>query len=249
MKLLRSLSRGFGLRRPRTGDEAFAAQRRLVRSSAPTIFDVGAHIGQTAQRYRSLFPDAQIHCFEPFPDSFAALQTAHAGNSSVQAYSVALGKAPGKAVLNVNRSSATNSLLRSDARAASYWGTGLLDTEAAVEVPVTTLDLFCAERSLNHVDILKLDVQGGEYDVLEGASTLLAAQRIDVVYMEMITAPTYVGQHDLHEYLGLFRSHGYLLFDFYNPVRKNGRLLQTDNLLVAEPFLTRYEREQPSSRR
>jgi hypothetical protein len=60
--------------------------------------------------------------------------------------------------------------------------------------------------------------------------------------MEMITAPTYVGQHDLHEYLGLFRSHGYVLFDFYNPVRRNGRLLQTDNLMVAEGFLAAHER-------
>lgn len=206
--------------------------------------DVGAHVGQTAQRYRTLFPSAQIHCFEPFPQSFAALRAALAGDSGVQVHSVALGSSPGAAVLHVNRSSATNSLLASDTRAASYWGTGLLDTDATLEVPVTTIDRFCAERSLDHVDILKLDVQGGEYDVLKGAGALLAAQHVDLVYMEMITAPTYVGQHDLHEYLRLFRSHGYALFDFYNPVRKNGRLLQTDNLLVAERFLARFEQDQ-----
>lgn len=243
MKSLRSLGRAFGLRRSRPRDEAFAVQRRLVGSTAGTILDVGAHVGETARRYRALFPSAQIHCFEPFPQSFVALRTALAGDSGVQVHSVALGSSPGNAVLHVNRSSATNSLLASDTRAASYWGSGLLDTDTTVEVSVTTIDRFCAERSLDHVDILKLDVQGGEYDVLKGASALLAAQRIDLVYMEMITAPTYVGQHDLHDYLGLFRSHGYALFDFYNPVRKNGRLLQTDNLLVAEPFLARFEQD------
>ena len=206
MKVLRSVGRAFGVRRSRTGDEAFAAQRRLVRSTAPTILDVGAHVGQTAQRYRALFPSAQIHCFEPFPQSFAALRATLAGDSGVQTHAVALGSSPGKAALHVNRSSATNSLLASDTRAASYWGSGLLDTDATVDVTVTTIDRFCAERSLEHVDILKLDVQGAEYDVLKGASALLAAQHIDLVYMEMITAPTYVGQHDLHEYLALFRS-------------------------------------------
>ena len=66
---------------------------------------------------------------------------------------------------------------------------------------------------------------------------MLREQAIDVVYMEMIVAPTYVGQRELHDYLSFFRAHGYVLFDFYNPVRKHGRLLQTDNLLVADAFL------------
>ena len=57
------------------------------------------------------------------------------------------------------------------------------------------------------------------------------------MYFEMITAPTYVGQPELHDYLELFHSRGYGLFDFYNPVRKNGRLLQTDNIMVSAQFL------------
>jgi FkbM family methyltransferase len=241
MKLLRSLRRAF-LRNPGRDLEAFDAQRRLVATPMPTILDVGAHRGQTARRYRSLFPRATIHCFEPFPPSYSALVEALDGDASVHTHRLALGDSPGAGILNVNRSSATNSLLRSDERANAYWGQDLLDTDATVEVPVTTLDRFCAEGSFAHIDILKLDVQGAEYSVLKGAHSLLAAHAIDVVYMEMITAPTYVGQHELHEYLALFRTHGYSIFDFYNPVRKNGRLLQTDNIMVADPFLEQYER-------
>jgi FkbM family methyltransferase len=243
MKPLRALAHALGLRAQRRDAEAFAAQRRLVRADAPVIFDVGAHLGQTALRYRALFPRATIHCFEPFPESFAALSRALAPDAGVHAHRLALGSAAGHGTLNVNRSSATNSLLRSDERAAGYWGRDLLDTQTTIEVPLATLDAFCAERSIAHVDLLKLDVQGAELAVLEGAAALLRTQAIDVVYMEMIVAPTYVGQHDLHDYLGLFRAHGYVLFDFYNPVRTHGRLLQTDNLFVAEPFLAAYERD------
>ena len=228
---------------PKTGVEGFAAQRLLVRNARPTIFDVGAHRGETALRYRALFPAAVIHCFEPFAESFAALESAVGHDQGVHAHRLALGAAPGSARLNVNRSKATNSLLTSDDRSSRYWGEHLLDSEGAIEVPVQTLHAFCAEHAINRVDILKLDVQGAEYQVLTGAEKLLRAHAIDVVYFEMITAPTYVGQPELHEYLALFRSCGYELFDFYNPVRKNGRLLQTDNIMVSGQFLARYERE------
>jgi FkbM family methyltransferase len=248
MTVLRALGRALGLGSKRRDTEAFAAQRRLVRNERAVILDVGAHLGETAQRYRALFPHATIHCFEPFPASFAALSRTLAPDTRVQAHAVALGAAAGHGTLNVNRSSATNSLLRSDERAASYWGRDLLDTAATIEVPVTTLDLFCAERSIPRLDVLKLDVQGAEFEVLGGAAGLLRAQAIDVVYMEMIVAPTYVGQRDMHDYLGLFRSYGYVLFDFFNPVRKHGRLLQTDNLFVADSFLAAYEHEQSGAR-
>jgi FkbM family methyltransferase len=242
MKPLRTLARALGLRSKRRDDEAFAIQRRLVRSERAVIADVGAHVGQTAKSYRTLFPQATIHSFEPFPASFDTLARTLEGDPGAHAHALALGAAPGRGSLNVNRSSATNSLLPSDARAHSYWGRDLLDTNSTIDVRITTLDVFCAEQSIPHLDILKLDVQGSEFEVLTGAAGLLQRQAIDLVYMEMITAPTYVGQHDLHDYLGLARSYGYVLFDFYNAVRKRGRLLQTDNLLVAEPFLEAYER-------
>ena len=52
-------------------------------------------------------------------------------------------------------------------------------------------------------------MQGAEYAVLEGAREMLTAQRIDVIYMEVITAPTYVGQRELHDYLALLHGRGY----------------------------------------
>ena len=243
MTILRSLRRALGFRSKRRDTQAFAAQRNFVRNEQPMIFDVGAHLGETALKYRGLFPGATIHCFEPFRASFDVLNGALAGDARVHTHCLALGAAAGRGTLHSNRSAATNSLLRSDERAGTYWGRDLLVTDATVEVPIATLDAFCKERSITHLDVLKLDVQGTEFDVLTGAARLLREQAIDIVYLEMIVAPTYVGQHDLHDYLGLFRGHGYVLFDFYNAVRKHGRLLQTDNLMVAERFLAARERE------
>ena len=91
------------------------------------------------------------------------------------------------------------------------------------------------------MDVLKLDVQGAEYSVLEGADALLSGGRIGVIYMEVIIAPTYVGQRRLVDYLALTSDKGYELFDLYNPTRRNGRLIQSDIIFVSADVLERYE--------
>ena len=240
-KSLRAALRGLGGRRKRKLDP-FLATRELVNADAPVVFDVGANVGATALRYRALYPRAEIHCFEPYPPSFERLAVALAGDGRISLHRTALSSEAGRAVLNVNRNAETNSLLPSDDRAAQYWGEGLLETAGAVEVEVQTLDGFCAEHSIARVDVLKLDVQGAEYSVLEGAEAMLAARRIGVIYAEIIVAPTYVGQRRLVDYLALTSARGYELFDLYNPTRRNGRLIQSDIIFVSADVLERYER-------
>jgi FkbM family methyltransferase len=216
--------------------------RRLVTQPNPVLFDVGANIGQTALHFRSLFPDAAIHCFEPFPESYRALCSSLGSDARTATYMIALSDTPGFSRLKVNRSRATNSLLPSDHRASHYWGDNLLDTDSEITVPTQTVDAFCKEQGIEHIHVLKLDVQGAEYAVLSGTHQMLSHQAIDLIYMEMITAPTYVGQRRLHEYLALFDSCQYELFGVYNLVHCNGRLIQTDNIMVSARFLNDYER-------
>lgn len=113
------------------------------------------------------------------------------------------------------------------------------DTRNQIEVATQTIDNFCRQRSIDHINILKMDVQGAEYAVLAGAREMLTRQLIDIVYMEVITVPVYVGRRKLHEYLAFFDSYDYELFDFYNPVRSNGLLIQTDNIMISSNFLKR----------
>lgn len=246
VRSLRAMLRRLGGRRRRL--DPYLATRELVTADAPVIFDVGANVGATARRYRSLYPRAQIHCFEPYPPSFARLSAALSADGLISLHPTALSSAPGRGLLNVNRDAETNSLLPSDRRAGQYWGEGLLETESELEVPLQTLDGFCAERSIARVDVLKLDVQGAEYSVLQGADALLSGARIGVMYMEVIIAPTYVGQRRLVDYLELTSERGYELFDLYNPTRRNGRLIQSDIIFVSAEVLERYEREKADRR-
>lgn len=237
MGLLRSVRFALASQRNRS-HTAFEAQRRLVTTKTPTIFDVGAHLGEASRKYRTLYPAAEIHAFEPFADSFEALcEQVADGDPNIHAHALAVGASNGRSTFNLNRSPSTNSLLASDVRGSGFWGGRLLDTQALVDVPITTLDAFCEAQAIEHVDLLKLDVQGAEYDVLIGARGLMETHAIDAVYVELIVVPTYEQQRGLHEYLALFETHRYVLLDAFNLVRTHGRLLQLDLLFASESFL------------
>ena len=222
---------GFEMRR--ASADVFAVQRELIGAHEPVILDVGAYVGLVAQRYRRQFPRATIHCFEPFLPSFEQLQARLDGDSRSFCHHLALAEREGTAALHANRASATNSLLTTDGRGADFWGSGLLETTSEVEVRTTTLDAFYHEADLSHIDILKLDVQGAEFAVLQGAREVLSRQRVSLIYTELILCPTYERQHGLHEYLAFFDALGYSLLDFYNPVRRRHRLIQADAIFLS----------------
>ena len=229
----------FGYQRSSTGEspiDTFAVRAKLMKFSEPVIFDIGAHIGGVAKIYRKWFPLASIYCFEPFQQSFQILSKSVEDDHCTFCYQIAVSEKKGTAHLNANLSSATNSLLTTDERGASFWGRGLLDTTSQFEVSTTTVDIFCLEAGISHIDILKMDVQGAEFSVLVGAKDMLTNQRISIIYTELIMCPTYKGQHKLHEYLSFLDSFGYEFLDFFNPVRRHSQLIQTDIVFLSSSF-------------
>ena len=53
-----------------------------------------------------------------------------------------------------------------------------------IQVRCTTLDRFCSERGVKQIDVLKIDTEGFEFEVLKGASSMLAQQAIKFIYFE-----------------------------------------------------------------
>ena len=145
------------------------------------------------------------------------------------------GPTPGELKFRVNQSTATNSLLATDPRARETWnGMDVTDTVAETLVQVDTLDHFLeANESIGHIDVLKLDAQGGEMDILLGAEKSIGQGRVRILYTEIIVMPTYTGQRSLDEYLAFLRGHGFALHNLYNPLFSNsGQLNQLDALFV-----------------
>jgi FkbM family methyltransferase len=164
------------------------------------IIDVGAHAGgYTAAAQTAFGQRARIHCFEPNPALFRSLAQRFDGDAQVRCHQVALGSASGSAPLFLDRvGSSRGSLVE-----ASFQITGR-PIEQTHEVMVKTLDGVADEEGIYRVDVLKLDVEGHELAVLEGAARLLDAGRIEAVQFEFgernLASRTYL--RDFFELLG-----------------------------------------------
>jgi FkbM family methyltransferase len=226
---------GLELRRTKPGDP-FAVQSQLVTKPDPTVFDIGAAVGDVSAQYLGLFPAGRIHAFEPFPEFFQKLEVRFKTDPRCKLNQAAISDATGSVCLTSNRSAFTNSIWKTDPLATESWGEGVLDTQSTVQVPATTIDRYCQANGIETIDVLKLDIQGGELKALQGAKSLLAAGKVALIYMEVLHAPTYLGQPYFEDYLRFFRELGYVLLNIYNPVTKLGKLLQCDVIFVPGPI-------------
>lgn len=193
------------LERIKLGKDVLSDARRISPGDVRCVFDVGANVGQTAARLEEAFPHAKIFSFEPDARSFAVLRSFAARSNRVTAIHAALGDADADATFFANRFSQTSSLLKAAAGASQYVvAPGAMDLEREETVPVMTLDRFCGEHGIDRIDLLKIDTQGYELRVLDGAQALLRDRRVPLIYLEVTFVPFYEAQPlfpDVYRYL------------------------------------------------
>lgn len=215
------------------GKNAFADQFNLIGPGARVIVDAGAHTGDSAVRYLELFASAGIHCFEPFPDSFARLTARFSGHSRVVPHQCALSDAPGESRFHTFVASVANSLLPAAERIEPFVPRDQMRETGVITVQNVTLDEFCRSARINRIDILKLDIQGGELRALKGAARLLSERRIRLVYAEVLFVHIYQGQAWFDDLAAFLRPAGYGLFDLYNFVyTESGQVKWGDAIFV-----------------
>jgi FkbM family methyltransferase len=153
-------------------------QKRAV-TDAKTIFDVGANVGQSAQTYRRLYPQAEIWSFEPFPSTYKDLCRS-VNDSKFHPVELALSDRIATTELNIGAETITNSFLRRQS-----------DTGETIEVQTDTIDHFCWERGISTIDILKVDVEGAEERVFKGAREMFSRGAVKSVFVEVYFRPVY----------------------------------------------------------
>jgi len=184
------------------------------------IFDVGANVGQTTTKYKKMFPKAQIYGFEPFRRAFEKYANHFRGDKRISGVNVALSNKNGKANFFVNDNHPTNSLLPIDKMGPM----NNYKTILQVEVPTETIDSFCERKKIQNIGILKIDVQGGELLVLEGAKKMLVKGAIDLIYAEVEFVALYENQplfEDIEKFLKQYDYKFYKNYNLYNDKNNN----------------------------
>ena len=195
---------------------------------AHVVLDVGAHHGWFFHCWQDWCPAARVHAFEPYPESFAAMSAEYGRDPRVTLNAVGVGSAPGRMPLRVMADSkVSNSFLphRPQAWDEVRFRTGAI---SQVDVPVTTLDDYCASAKIQSVYLLKIDVQGFELEVLRGAGATLP--RVDHVLVESAIRPLYEGAARFTEVVDFMRDAGFHLMAMRQWHRGNHVLMETDML-------------------
>jgi FkbM family methyltransferase len=154
-----------------------------------TIVDVGAGLGDFAVRAARVCPDALVLAYEPSPESYGLLEENLRLNAcrNVVARPWAVAGSPGRYHLDVGRRSAVQHAL------AAAGAT-------TIEVPAVTLEEVFREHGMARCDFLKIDVEGGEYEILMKATeeTLRRVRRLALEYHLGPPGPTV---DDLRDFL------------------------------------------------
>lgn len=114
------------------------------------VLDIGAFRGEWSDLVLAAQPDCTIHAFEPHPGFAQDLREKFAGDARVIVHDFALGSEPG-------------TLRLSDAGDAS---SGVAAHERAFEAQIVPVHQFFADTPLPRIDLAKLNIEGGEYDLL-----------------------------------------------------------------------------------
>jgi FkbM family methyltransferase len=215
---------------------------QILGRSPRVVFDVGAHLGETAVLYAKKFPRATIHSFEPSPKTFAELQAVLKPYPNVRAVNVALGDAKGNRTLHMNQSSGTDSLLSSAGQLSDAAMAQLTKTIVEVPVAVRTLDEYCQANDIAFIDLLKMDVQGFELEVLQGARDLLAEQRIALIYSEVSFERFYEEQPFFQDVYVRLIEQGFQLVDLYGHARSAFQALRWCDALFVHPAALKKSR-------
>jgi len=145
------------------------------------IFDVGANIGQFAFLLLENLGknDFAIHCFEPSSFTFQRLQNNFKNNKHIRLNNFGLGKEPGELTLYYDEpGSGLASLTR---RKLDHC---CLDFDKSEVVMIDTVDNYCSQHNISQIDLLKIDVEGHEFDVLNGGDRMFKCNSIKMVSFE-----------------------------------------------------------------
>ncbi len=199
------------------------------------VLDVGANQGQFASAIRRGGYTGNIVSFEPLSEAHDQLLNVSDEDANWDVYPrCALGDRDGEVDINIAGNSLSSSILpmleshRSAAPESAYRGKEI--------VPVKMFDTVAVSYLKNaHAPFLKIDTQGFEWQVLDGARATLP--QIRGVLLELSLVPLYEGQHLWLEMMERLEAAGFVLWAF-EPVFRDpfdGRTLQVDGIFFRNP--------------
>jgi FkbM family methyltransferase len=167
--------------------------------------DIGANVGLFTMYLGTVGYD-KVYAFEPVPQTFERLQKNLAANTFTKELIInclAVGAQEGFVEFDIFDDVPAVNRLSNPNRQSEH------KTIGSMQVPVTTLDKYCADRKIDVIDFLKIDVEGMEPLVIQGASQLLKRKLVTMILIEICPANLNLTGNSIENLYNLFVDVGY----------------------------------------
>jgi FkbM family methyltransferase len=198
------------------------------------IFDIGANTGQFAEKLRSYGFAGKIVSFEPLSSVYGVLSKASQSDSDWLVHPrTAVGDHDGEIQINIAGNSVSSSVLPMlDAHSSAAVDSAYVASE---HTPLVKLDSVSAQYlDSNSRPFIKIDTQGFEWQVLDGATNTL--EHAKGILLELSLVPLYDGQRLWRDVIERMEAEGFTLWaiqkGFTDP--RTGRSLQVDAIFLRE---------------
>lgn len=148
-----------------------------------TIYDCGSHQGYFGMSMSKLTEDdGVVYSFEALPSNFKTYKKNLELNNvkNVKAFHVAIGNQTGTVQFSNSGNSVANTLMKSSSVFSDY---------EKIDVPISTLDAFQVTHKLKLPNLVKMDIEGAEYEALLGMNRILVTAYPDL----------HIATHDVHQ--------------------------------------------------
>jgi len=174
--------------------------------SPVSVIDVGAALGDWSLACSKIFPNAKYVLVGPLSEYSRALK--HAMENIKQAVYInqAAASSEGKTEMYVHKDLVGSSL---KAEVETY---NQQNTHKR-KISELTLDSLIQKKYLDTPFLIKLDVQGAEIDVLDGAENMLKSTEVVVVEVSLFKG--FVDGHEFQEVISYMKNRGFVLYDLY----------------------------------
>jgi FkbM family methyltransferase len=181
----------------------FAFDIKRTMPEPRVIFDVGAFVGDVTLEFHKHFPGAAIYAFEPVGRSYGSLLANTKGMNNVHCYNNAVGDVAGNIEIPIYADLTITTLkdVKYDAPPV-----------AIEKVEVIRLDNFLKANSIDRIDILKIDVEGFEFEVLNGLGEYIDQVSCIVTEVGYQRNPEKTHFADMDRYM---EEHGFKVFNIY----------------------------------
>lgn len=148
----------------------------------PVILEAGGNFGEDTIRMKTVWPNATMHVFEPFPSSFEKMIKNVQNLSLVSCYPYALTNFVGK----TNFYSGNPNNAASSIGYPVEWNEFEFD-KTPIQVPCTTINQWAKLNNISKIDFMWLDMEGHELYALQHASDIL--KTVKAIFTEISFEP------------------------------------------------------------